>query len=414
MRRNKKRQEKKKFLLRKESSVDFYIHNSDEDKIPSKSMEVFYNKKMEINRDITNSSIITYNELFNPESLIIVDSMAASGIGSIRLLQECKNIKKLYINDLNPLAIKLIKKNLELNKINPSHVEVTNEDSNLLCLKLAQQIKLNLKILSRRPNVIIIDPFGTPSHFVDAAFKLIQKDNGLLCITATDTAVLFGVRKKACFRKYMSKPLHNEYCKETGARILLHFISKIANINNLGINPLLTFYSSHFIKIFVYTYKNKDKIYTNFSNYGYIIHCNNCGYRSVYKNNIVKIPHQCPSCKENGITEYAGPLWIEKIHDKEFIKRVLFHNSNSNHFTKKKVNKILSLISNEIDMPITYYNIHLLCERLKLSQIPKIDLIIEQIKRIGGQASRTHFDFLSIKTDIGINELKKILLEIEK
>ncbi|MFX0137768.1 MAG: hypothetical protein ACFFDN_29275, partial [Candidatus Hodarchaeota archaeon] len=196
MRRNKKVQESKKYLLEKESSVDFYIYNSDKDKIPSKSMDVFYNRKMEINRDITNSSVIAYNELFNPESLIIVDSMAASGIGSIRLLQECKNIKKLYINDINPLAINLIKKNLELNKINPTYLEVTNEDSNLLCLKLAQQTKLNLKILSKRPNVIIIDPFGSPSHFVDTALKLIQKENGLLCITATDTAVLFGVRKK--------------------------------------------------------------------------------------------------------------------------------------------------------------------------------------------------------------------------
>ncbi|MFX0024951.1 MAG: tRNA (guanine(10)-N(2))-dimethyltransferase [Candidatus Hermodarchaeota archaeon] len=414
MRINKKSQENKRYSLRKESFVDFYIHNSDKDKIPSKSMNVFYNKKMEINRDITNSSIVAYNEIFNPESLIIVDSMAASGIGSIRLLQECKNIKKIYINDINPLAIKLVKKNLELNKINPNYVEVSNEDSNLLCLKLAQQIKVNSKILTKRPNVIIIDPFGTPSHFIDAALKLIQKENGLLCITATDTAVLFGVRKEACFKKYMSKPLHNEYCKETGARILLHFISKIANINNLGIIPLLTFYSGHFIKIFAHTYKNKDKIYTNFSNYGYIIHCNNCGHRSVYTNNIVKIPHQCPYCKEDKIPEYAGPLWIEKIHNKEFIKRVLFHNLNSNHFTKTKVNKILSLISNEIDMPITYYNIHLLCERLKLSQVPKIDLIIKQIKRNGGQASRTHFDFLSIKTNIGIEELQKILIEIEK
>ncbi|MFW9945560.1 MAG: tRNA (guanine(10)-N(2))-dimethyltransferase [Candidatus Odinarchaeota archaeon] len=413
MRKTKKSQENKRYSLQKENYVDFYIHNSDKDKIPSKSMDVFYNKKMEINRDITISSIIAYNEIFNPESLIIVDSMAASGIGSIRLLQECKNIKKIYINDINPLAINLVKKNLEINKINPSYVEVINEDSNVLCLKLAHQIKINSKILIKRPNVIIIDPFGTPSHFIDAALKLIQKKNGLLCITATDTAVLFGVRKKACFKKYMSKPLHNEYCKETGARILLHFISKIANVNNLGINPLLTFYSGHFIKIFAQTYKSKDKIYANFSNYGYIIHCNNCGHRSVYTSNIVKIPNQCPSCKEDEMLEYAGPFWIEKIYDKEFIKRVLFHNSNSNHFTKKKVNKILSLILNEIDMPITYYNIHLLCERLKLSQIPKIDLIIKQIKRNGGQASRTHFDFLSIKTNIGIDELQKILIELE-
>ncbi|MFW9781934.1 MAG: hypothetical protein ACFFFB_06590, partial [Candidatus Heimdallarchaeota archaeon] len=184
-----------KYILQKEGAVKFYIHQSDKDLIPSKSMNVFYNKNMEINRDITISSIITYKNLYNPDSLIIVDSMAASGITSIRLLQECNNIEKIYINDINPLANYLIKKNLELNRNLLNHVEVTNEDANSLFLKLGHPNEL------KKPNIIIIDPFGTPSYFIDTASKAIQKENGLLCITATDTAVLFGIRKNACIKK---------------------------------------------------------------------------------------------------------------------------------------------------------------------------------------------------------------------
>ena len=62
-------------------------------------------------------------------------------------------------------------------------------------------------------------------------------------------------------------------------------------------------------------------------------------------------------------------------------------------------------------MPISYYNIHQLCKKLNLSKIPKIQSIINTINRLGYQATRTHFDPLSIKTSIPLNSLKKILLE---
>ncbi|MFX1400002.1 MAG: tRNA (guanine(10)-N(2))-dimethyltransferase [Promethearchaeota archaeon] len=395
-----------KLLLQKEGSVEFFIHQSDIGEIPSKSMSVFYNKDMEINRDITISSVVTYKKLYNVEPLIIVDSMAASGITSIRLLNEYRSIKKIYINDLNPAAVELIIKNLELNSISLNQVEVSNEEANSLFLKLAQQNGI------KRPNIIIIDPFGTPSYFIDAASKAIQKQSGLLSITATDTAVLFGVRKKACIKKYLSQPLHIEYCKEIGARILLYFISKIANINNLGIIPLLTFYSRHFIKVLALTYKGNNKIYKNLSNFGYILHCSDCGYRSIYPENILKIPNKCPICKTNSALKYAGPLWINELHDKLFLQRLIIHNNNSTFSNKNKINKILNLALKEIDMPATYYNIHKLCEKLKKSQVPKIESIINKIKNTGGQASRTHFDFLSIKTNIGIKRLEKIISEM--
>ena len=398
----------------KEGNAEFYIHATDKDSIPSKSMTVFYNQKMEINRDISNLAIIAYNRLVNQNPLVIVDSMAASGISSIRILKECNNIKKIYINDINPIAVNLIKKNLLLNRIDnhPAHVEVSGKEANLLFSEIAQKAYISSDINSQKPNIISIDPFGTPNLYIDGAFKAIQKVDGLLCITATDTAVLFGVRPKSCIRKYMSKPLHTDFCKEIGARILIYFISRIANINKMGIIPLLTFYSSHFIRVFCLTFKNRNKISQYFKNYGYLIHCNNCGYHSTFRDNILKLPNQCPICKRDNHIEYAGPLWINEICDLRFVKETILLNQELQYRNKKKMSKILNFIQEEINMPPFYYNIHKLSKNLKLTNVPKLDDLLLKIKEKGYQASRTHFDFLSIKTNLDIISIKNILLEL--
>ena len=401
------------FNIIKEGSADFYVHSADINSIPSKSMKVFYNKKMEINRDVTCLAINAYRNLFNQKNLVIVDCMAASGMSSIRMIKECNNIKRIFINDMNPVAIDLIRKNIKLNNINSKSPEIliSQKDANLLFSEIAQNTCSHLKNSQERPNIISIDPFGTPNLYVDSAFKAIQRKSGLMCITATDTAVLFGVRPQACVRKYMSNPLRIEYCKEIGARILIYFVSRIANINNLGIMPLLTFYSSHFIRIFALTMKNQKKISNYINNYGYIIHCNNCGYRSTYQTNIILIQHECPLCGDNGKLNYAGPLWVGEIHDFNFLKEILNLNNESIYSNHKKLEKILSFALNEIKMPVSYYNIHKLCKKLKLQQVPNMQEILNLITKQGYKASRTHFDFTSIKTDMNMDLLKNQLLE---
>lgn len=398
----------------KEGNAEFYIHAIDKDSIPSKSMIVFYNQKMEINRDVSNLAIMAYDRIYNQNPLIIVDSMAASGISSIRILKECENVKKIYINDINPIAVDLINKNLSLNRIynHLAHVEVSGKEANLLFSEIAQNSFTSSNNSPQKPNVISIDPFGTPNLYIDGAFKAIQKVDGLLCITATDTAVLFGVRPKSCIRKYMSKPLHTEFCKEIGARILIYFISRIANVNKMGIIPLLTFYSSHFLRVFCLTFKNRKKISQYFKDYGYLIHCNNCGYHSTFRDNILGLPNQCPICKKFNHIEYAGPLWVNEIHDLRFINKMILLNQEFQYRNKKKISKLLNLIQEEIKMPPFYYNIHKLSKNLKLSNIPKLDTILTSIRKKGYKISRTHFDFLSIKTNMDIISIKNILLEL--
>jgi len=398
-----------------EGSTKFYIHEFDQNSTPSKSMEVFYNKRMEINRDISNLAIMAYNKLINQCPLIIIDSMAASGISSIRILKECNNIEKIYINDLNPYAVDLIHKNLKLNNIfeHSTQIEVSEKDANILFSEIAEKIHLNKKNEYKIPNIISIDPFGTPNLYLDSAFKTIQKVNGLLCVTATDTPVLFGIKNDACIRKYMAKSLHTEYCKEIGARILLNFISRIANINGLGILPLLTFYSSHFIRVFCITFKNRKKISEFFNKYGYIVHCDKCGYRASFRANVLKLPKKCPNCLKKETIDYAGPLWVDDIHHLEFIKELITINEKLNYNNKKRIEKLLTIVKDEVNMPITYYNVHRLSQELKVSTVPKLKTVINCIKNKGYRTSRTHFDFLSIKSFMDINGIKKCILELQ-
>lgn len=397
-----------------EGLARFYLLDFDDDMIPSKSMNVFYNKKMIINRDISSLAIKAYNHLYD-QDLRIVDSMAASGISAIRLVLECDNVSHIYINDINPVSIDLINKNLDLNILDTESkekIKVFNRDANYLFSDLAQKRDQEKKGVLKRPNVISIDPFGTPNKFIDSAFKAIQKKNGMMCITATDTAVLFGIRSKACIRKYMSKPLHTEYCKEIGARILLHFIARIANINKLGILPLLTFYSGHFIRIFALTIKDQKSIDDTFRNYGYILHCKKCAFRFEKEENVLDLNRKCPNCKEKSQMTYAGPLWIGKIHDKLFLERILSLNKSTNFLNAKKIEKIIQYNLDELNMPISYYNIHKLSQKLKIPHVPKMDSVLKTIKEKGFEASRTHFDFTAIKTNMNLPELEKLLLTI--
>jgi tRNA (guanine26-N2/guanine27-N2)-dimethyltransferase len=366
---------------------------------------------MHINRDITSLGINAYSQLFNQKELNIVDSMAASGVSAIRLLKECTKVKKIYINDINPKAVALIKKNLKLNNLDKDNTQIaiSSKDANLLFSEIASMSGKNQK----KPNIISIDPFGTPNLYIDSAFKALQKVNGLLCVTATDTAVLFGVRPKVCIRKYLSKPLHTEYCKEIGGRILIYFISRIANINKIGIIPLLTFYSGHFIRLLCLSFKNKKEISKFFNKFGYIIHCKNCGYRSDYKDYVLNLPKHCPICEDEGDLDYAGPLWIGKLHNAEFLEKIISLNKNSSSQNKKRIEKLLIYAQEENNMPVSYYNIHKLCQKLKLASVPKIEEIIKEIKELGYKASRTHFDFLSIKSELDLFKIKNILVELQ-
>ena len=98
----------------------------------SKAMGVFYNPAMSINRDV---SVLLLNST-SKINMQIADPLAATGIRSIRFLKELPSnkIKRIYINDIDKKAVKLIRRNLALSKVQNKKSSKINNIHYLVCI----------------------------------------------------------------------------------------------------------------------------------------------------------------------------------------------------------------------------------------------------------------------------------------
>ncbi len=403
-------------IINEEGGIRFYSFDSKKYSNTGvalkKSMPVFYNPIQEFNRSITLIAYKAFQQISksdkNFEILKICDSMAASGIRSIRLFKFLEKPVQIMANDLNPLALKIIQKNIDLNSeiVSKRDIELFNQDARFLFEELNN--KRNLQ------NIIDIDPFGTPNIFIESAIKAVFLQ-GLIGITATDTAVLFGVRPSACFRKYGIKSLRSTFLKEVGLRILFYYAAIRAHPYMDYIEPMLSFSSDHYIRIFIRIHKGKTGINKNVSNFGYIFWCRKCDWRLTIGMDLHDASFSCPICQSK--LDYGGPLWIGPLHNSEYVSnciRILEDSEKSTIPSKKKILKILNTILLEDNFPPGYFDIHKICDMLNISVAKKTDLILESIRNLGYNATRTHIEPRAIKSDIPIEQLKNILIDFHQ
>jgi tRNA (guanine26-N2/guanine27-N2)-dimethyltransferase len=380
-----------------------------------KSMPVFYNPVMIMNRDITLIAYKAFQQKFYPHqdhTFSITDSMAASGIRTLRLYKFLNEPFEIIANDLNPLALKLIKQNLELNGIQNALGE--NQFKKIILHNLEANFLCASNINSRNYQAIVdVDPFGTPNIFIEPALRSLGIP-GLLGITATDTPVLFGIRRDACFRKYNIRPLRSTFLKEVGLRILLYFTAIRAHPHMDYIDPFLSFSSDHYIRVFVRINKGQIGVDQNYSNFGYMLWCPACDWRDTGNLDFRKISLKCPHC--NAKINYGGPLWIGKLHNDEFLnecEEILETTEQKIIPTKKKLLKILKMMKEENDLPPGYYDLHKICDRETIP-IARTSTIMEKIQEKGYKVSRTHIEPHGIKSNIDIVQLKEILSILSK
>jgi tRNA (guanine26-N2/guanine27-N2)-dimethyltransferase len=363
----------------------------------SASAPVFYNPKMEFNRDISILALQTFQEEIG-EKINICDVFGGTGIRAIRYKKEISGVNDVAVNDISSLAIEQSRKNAIANNV---EIEINQKEANIL-----------LRENRGAFDVIDIDPFGTPSYFVDSAGYSLKKDS-LLCITATDTSALCGTYKEPCIRKYNAKPYKSEYCHENGIRILAGFVARtIAKYKKYIEDIKLSHSSEHYMRLYIKI--NKGSANTDNSlaeNIGHITHCKKCLYRESINSSANTIPEVCPICGEKLVV--AGPLWIGKIQNSEFILKMIEkiqENTSERKIlnTEKDVLKLLNSCFEEANAPITFYDIHVICKNLKISA-PKLNDIIDKIMAEGFVAVKTHFNPIGIKSDIDILKLKDIV-----
>ena len=341
---------------------------------------VFYNNEGEMNRDISVSAIQVFQKEFK-EKITICDALSATGVRGIRYAKEISGIKEVVLNDKNPMAIKLIRKNIKENKV--KRCVVSKDDANMLMRK-------NVFV------VIDIDPFGSPDIFMDSSARSVYH-RGFLCVTATDQSALAGTYPESCFRKYGIKTIRTSFYNELGVRILISFIIHSLSRYDRAFVPVLSFADKHYYRVFG-RIEHAGRMSDLLKNFKYVSYCS-CG------NWTVGTKEKCSCGKKFGL---IGPVYLGSIEDKKFCKKILSEIRKRDFVMKKHEEKLLNLLIEESEMPPLYYDLHFLAKKLGF-KIPKTESLSKRLEANGFKVSRTHFCPTAIKTNADFKDLKKIL-----
>ncbi|WP_010477737.1 tRNA (guanine(10)-N(2))-dimethyltransferase [Thermococcus zilligii] len=339
---------------------------------------VFYNPVMAINRDI---SVLAVDVLKPSRAL---DALSATGVRGLRYLLET-SVGEVWMNDINEDAFHLMLRNVELNggKIVSSSSEravfdvsgkravVNRGDANRL---MAEKF--------RYFDFIDLDPFGAPVEFLDTALRAVKR-RGFLGVTATDTGVLCGAYRNACMRKYLAVPIRGELCHEAGLRILIGLVARYAAKYDLGVKVLLAYYREHYFRVFLGLESGARKADESLSNIGYLWQ-DKSGRFWYSREFLPSAPNAC------------GPLWLGALRDEDFMASLL-KKSQEAVLASNKTLEFLRLLSDELDVPF-HYDTHAIAGRHGL-EVRKLAVIMENLKKMGYRATRTHFSPTSIKTD---------------
>lgn len=367
---------------------------SPSDYAPSKA-PVFYNPVMEFNRDMAVLALQAYQTSVDRQ-ISVCEPLTSTGIRGIRFAAEVRGVKKVLINDINEKASKLANYNVQINGLE-ERVMVKNEDANCLLSHYGAP--------RRRFDVIDIDPFGSPVPYLDSSIRALRKD-GLLALTATDMAPLCGVHPKACIRKYGGKPLRTEYCHELAVRLLAGCLATTAAKYDIGMRVVFSHCTDHYIRVYTRIVHSAMKADESIKNLGYVLHCFKCLHRETVKELFsLELPNKCSECGSK--MDVAGPLWLERVFDRQFCESMDRENSHVAFRSSEKIQKTLTLIENEAEAPMTYYVLDKIGEKLALP-MPSLNAVLQALRQNGFQAFPTHFNSRGVRTDASASTMKEI------
>ncbi len=342
---------------------------------------VFFNPVMEFSRTISSIALQALKPRL-PANPKILDGLCSTGARGVRYYLEAGKARVTF-NDANELAIAYAKKNAALNKLKGS--TFSSKDFHIEAAT------------SHDYDFVELDPFGTPTNFLDSAVRACAR-NAFLSVTATDLANLCGARPKPCRREYDAAPSHNYYCHETALRIMIGRVVRSAAVHANAFTPLVSFYSGHHIKTIgslTSSAKAADEAYSKVGMLGF---CRKCF--AFYQN-----ASECKKCGSR--LERCGPLWLGKTSDNSTLESMLAISQKSRYATAAH-SEFIRLLLEENGFAPGYLDLHELCSANKKPVGKKTEWIMEALRGKGFEVSRTHYAPTGLKTDAPASELLKM------
>jgi tRNA (guanine26-N2/guanine27-N2)-dimethyltransferase len=329
-----------------------------------KKMPVFYNPIKTFDRSVSVIFLKTFRRMVK-KRLSVADLLAASGIRGLRFATEVNGLKEVFLNDINTSAFKTIIKN------------VLRNNEKLRCAIKISNMDANFFLFSERKffDYIDLDPFGSPVPFLDACVRFIKR-NGILAVTATDTAALCGSKREACLRKYGANVKKLEFYPELGIRVLAQAVIKQAARYEIALNPVFCHATKHYYRIYF-----KQDIGANRTD---------------------------EKLREIGLLNGNGPLWLGSIFDEKFIENMCEEAKKTGDFN---LIKFLETIKEETKIKVPFY---FTTKQFRLKKEPRLNDLINQLNESGFKAARTHFDPKGFRTNANFEEIKETITKLNK
>lgn len=342
----------------------------------------------------------------------ILEALSASGLRALRYALEVEEVGKVVALDNDKVSVEACRRNIKFNgSVASSKVESHLEDARVYMLTHLKEF-----------DVVDLDPYGTPSVFLDSAVQSVA-DGGMLMCTATDMAVLCGGNGEVCYSKYGSYPLRGKYCHEMALRILLACIESHANRYKRYIVPVLSVQMDFYVRVFVRIFTSASAMKNTPLKLSYVYQCTGCDSfhlqpvgRTATKNTCVRylpgfgpvVPQECGDCGKK--YNMGGPIWSAPIHDQEWVTFILdnVNTMKDRYPAYDKISAVLTTISEELsDVPL-FLSLHNLCATLKCTS-PSAVIFRSAVINAGYRISGTHVNPLGLKSDAPMDVIWDIM-----
>eukprot|EP00057_Strongylocentrotus_purpuratus_P013185 XP_011667659.1 PREDICTED: TRMT1-like protein [Strongylocentrotus purpuratus] len=321
----------------------------------------------------------------------------------------------------------------------------------------------NLLMRQRFFDFIFLDPYGCATPFMDSAFSNIS-NNGILAITSTDTASLYGKCPQVTLRNYGGQVAKCEYLKELAGRLVVAAAVRAAARCNKGLEVLLCVALEHFVLVILRVRRGSGQADRSVQEVQHVLHCRVCGQRKFVPSTLT-VPnsmydHLSCTCHKSApcTAMLLGPVWSGSIFDAGFIDRMA-HAGVELRLSKKDLQLLHTLLeeatcsgpkslqmnaslpetkahqttmeagqkrgrlvdandlSNTHDkrrrcdenqgQPAFYFSLPQ--HSIKNMDKPRIKTFIECLRMAGHRASRTHFDPEGVRTNAALANFKAVL-----
>ncbi|MCL7034331.1 hypothetical protein MKW94_007391 [Papaver nudicaule] len=340
----------------------------------------------------------------------VLEALAATGVRAIRYAREVEEIGQVVAIDHDKASVEACKRNVEFNG-SAAKVESHRTEARVFMLSHPKEF-----------DVVDIDPYGSPSGFLDSAVQSIA-DGGMLMCTATDMAVLCGGSQEICYSKYGSYPLRGEYRHEMALRIVLACIESHANRYKRYIVPVLSVQMDFYVRVFVRIFTSASEMKNTPLKLSYVYQCVGCDSfhlqslaTTVSKDNSVRylpgfgpaVPQECSACGNK--FNMGGPIWSAPIHDKKWVASILenVQSLKEKYPTYHRISAVLATVSEELPDAPLFLSLNHLSKTLKYDP-PSTVKFRYAVCNAGYRISGTHMNPLGLKSDAPMDVIWDIM-----